>query len=168
MDELNSLRTEITEQTNPKQIEDDIYDLLILSYLNGNKAGNIDISGDYEVDVDSLEAAVDRQTAGKSALDRVREYLKDGTVDDIMRVADTESHRCYNEGLLDVARLSNANKTWVTMLDDKVRDAHFMLEGVTVGFDEYFYTDGDSALAPGGFERADLNCNCRCELILSM
>lgn len=157
-----------TGQQSNKDIEDDIYDLLILSYLNGNKAGNLDISTDYDVDVESLEASIEKKTAGKTALDRVREYLKDGTVEEIMRVADTESHRCYNEGLLDVAKLAGANKTWVTMLDDKVRDAHFMLEGVTVGFDELFYTEGDGALAPGGFERADLNANCRCELILSM
>lgn len=51
------------------------------------------------------------------------------------------------------------------MEDDKVRDTHDYLEGMSVGIDEEFYTyDGDHALYPGGFENAQNNVNCRCFL----
>lgn len=52
--------------------------------------------------------------------------------------------------------------------DEKVRDTHQYLEGMTVGIDEDFWTyDNDHASAPGMFEFAENNVNCRCELLFS-
>jgi hypothetical protein len=70
---------------------------------------------------------------------------------------------------LDTAKYAGAkSKTWVTMMDDRVRDTHDYLEGETVGIGEDFYTyDGDHASAPGLFELAENNVNCRCELLFS-
>ena len=54
------------------------------------------------------------------------------------------------------------------MADEKVRDTHQYLELMTVDIDEDFYTyDGDHASAPGMFELAQNNVNCRCELLFS-
>ena len=93
----------------------------------------------------------------------------DRTVDDIVRIAETESHRIANTSALDTARHGGATKkTWVTMLDDRVRETHDYLEGMTVGIDDDFYTyDGDHAPAPSLFQLASNNVNCRCELIFS-
>lgn len=89
--------------------------------------------------------------------------------DAIIRIADTEMHRIANQAALDTAKYAGAKyKTWATMLDDKVRDTHDYLEGMTVGIDEDFYTyDGDHAPAPGLFELPENSINCRCELIFS-
>lgn len=87
----------------------------------------------------------------------------------ITRIAETEMHRIANTAALNTAKYAGAkSKTWVTMLDDKVRDTHDYLEGETVDIDEDFYTyDGDHASAPGLFELAENNVNCRCELLFS-
>jgi hypothetical protein len=53
-------------------------------------------------------------------------------------------------------------------MDNRVRDTHFYLEGMTVDINDKFYTyDGDSAYRPGGFEKAENNCGCRCLLMYS-
>ena len=70
---------------------------------------------------------------------------------------------------METARKAGAkNKSWITMMDEKVRDTHQYLEGMTVGIDEDFYTyDGDHAPAPGLFEFPENSINCRCELLFS-
>lgn len=87
--------------------------------------------------------------------------------DAIIRIAETETHRDANTAALETATRAGAtSKTWVTMLDDRVRDTHIPLEGVSVPIDAEFYTwDGDHAQAPGLFEFAENNINCRCELL---
>lgn len=93
-------------------------------------------------------------------------------VNDLSRLAETEAHRVLNEAILDSALEYAKNnpdttvtKTWATMLDDRVRETHDYLEGVTVPVDSRFYTfDGDSAMAPGGFSKPQNSINCRCIL----
>lgn len=87
----------------------------------------------------------------------------------IIRIAETEMHRDANTAALDTAKKAGAtSKTWITMLDDRVRDTHDYLEGVTVGIDEEFYTySGDHAPAPGMFGVPEEDINCRCELLFS-
>ena len=84
-------------------------------------------------------------------------------------MAETDATRVYNAGVVDGGRNSgipNVMKQWHTMEDDRVRDAHIELDMKAVFLDEKFYVDGDSAMAPGGFSRPELNCNCRCEISL--
>ena len=90
-------------------------------------------------------------------------------MDDLIRIAETETHRDANTAALETAQKAGAkNKTWVTMLDDKVRETHVYLEGMTVSIGDDFYTyDGDHAPAPGLFDLAENNVNCRCELVFS-
>lgn len=96
-------------------------------------------------------------------------------VNDLSRLAETEAHRVLNEAILDSALEYAKNnpektvtKTWATMLDDRVRETHDYLEGVTVPVDARFYTfDGDSAMAPGGFSKPQNSINCRCILRIS-
>ena len=111
---------------------------------------------------------VDEKVAGKTWKDRVREYSENGgNAEDIVRIIDTESHRIANQSALDTAKKAGAKtKTWVTMMDDKVRDTHFPLEGVTIPIDADFITwDDDYAPAPGMFTLPQNNVNCRCELV---
>lgn len=91
---------------------------------------------------------------------------RDGGVEDLIRIIETESHRIANETALNTAgRAGATKKKWVTMLDDRVRDTHAYLEGQSVPYDADFYTfDGDHAKAPGLFALPENNINCRCEL----
>lgn len=161
------MKSPLTDRANQQQIKDSLLDLLLIAYICGSNAGAIDLGIDYQ-DVDSkdLEKSVYKKIEGKTYEDRVNEYLASGDVESIKRVIETETHRVYVEGQLSIAEKFNASKTWVTMLDDKVRESHDLLEGVTVKWDEYFYSSGDSALAPGGFNLPENNVNCRCELKL--
>lgn len=115
---------------------------------------------------DEMRDSVYRKVAGKDFAERLRNYIPECNIEDIMRVADTDMHRVYNEGASNTAVLGGATtKTYHTMLDDRVRDTHQYLEGTTIPINAEFYTyDGDHAFYPGGFELAENNVNCRCYL----
>lgn len=180
MDELNLLKTKIQneiarsdEDGNDVDIPyliDSVLDILIMSYVFGCESANEDLETSIKPQAEEMQSSIYKVIEGKTFEDRVREYGESKDIEKIMRVAETESHRVYNDSQFATAKQSGlkVKKTWSTMLDERVRDTHEFLEGVTLDLDERFYTlDGDSALQPGGFESASGNCNCRCELILS-
>ena len=174
-DELNKFNVQIREQyaagkVSEEDIIDELLDLFLLAYALGNEVTNENLGSDWKPSADEAKEVIDEKVAGKTWRERVKEYtLTDGTADDIIRIAETESHRIANTSALDTANKAGATqKTWVTMMDDRVRETHDYLEGMTVGIGEDFYTyDGDHASAPGGFELAENNVNCRCELVFS-
>ncbi len=180
MDELNRLDEEIRQRFGDSQLTDrreeeediidELLDLFLLAYAMGNSVTNENLSSNYEPSVDDVMEVVDEKVAGKTWRERVEDYFSNGgTGADLARIADTEMHRIANTAALDTAKKAGAkNKTWVTMLDDRVRDTHDYLEGVTVGIgDEFITYDGDHASAPGLFSLASNNVNCRCELLFS-
>ncbi len=114
---------------------------------------------------DMIEALIFFSYDGKDAFDLLEEaYLaKDETR--IRTIFENEYHRMYNAGAYDYGVNHYKAKTWVTAGDEKVRDTHEYLEGVTIPVDAEFITfDDDSALYPGGFSNAGNNVNCRCIL----
>ncbi len=176
-DELNSLTesiisrfggTTLSREEGREDIIDELLDLFLLAYAQGNEVTNANLESNWNPTLDDVMSVVDEEVAGKTWRERVEDYFANGgTGADIVRIAETESHRIANTAALDAARHGGAKKkTWVTMLDDRVREQHEWLEGVTVGIDEDFYTDdGDHASAPGLFTFAQNNVNCRCELL---
>lgn len=177
-DELNRFEATLRERfadgklvkEDEEDIIDEMLDLFLLAYAKGNSVTNANLSSDWMPTVDDVMKVVDERVAGKTWRERVEEYFSSGgSVDDLVRIAETETHRDANTAALDTAKNAGAkSKTWVTMLDDRVRETHDYLEGMTVGIDEDFYTyDGDHASAPGLFELAENNVNCRCELLFS-
>ena len=170
IDELNVLTEDIAQLQaadllTPDRAVDIVLDLLVMAYVYGIDAFNADFGTSIEPNTDEMIRSVYKPIAGETFEQRVRQYAGDGKVYDIARVADTEMHRVYNEGAFYAAQQSGLNleKRWATMLDDRVRDTHYYLEGVTVPMNAYFYTyDGDSALYPGGFIYPQNNVNCRC------
>lgn len=180
-DELNRFDSEIRERFGKESLQkrdkrekediiDELLDLFLLAYAMGNSVTNDNLSSDYAPAVDDVIKVVDAKVAGKTWRERVEDYFANGgTGEDIARIADTEMHRIANTAALDTAKYAGArSKTWVTMLDDRVRDTHDYLEGETVGIDDDFYTfDGDHAPAPGLFELPENNINCRCELLFT-
>ena len=177
-DELNRFSDQIRqrygeEKLKPEDAEDiidELLDLFLLAYAMGNEITNENLSYDYQPTADEAIEVVNAKVAGKTWRERTEDYFANGgNVDDIVRIAETEMHRIANTSALSTARKAGATrKTWVTMLDDRVRETHDYLEGMTVAIGEDFYTyDGDHASAPGLFDLAENNVNCRCELIFS-
>jgi uncharacterized protein with gpF-like domain len=56
-------------------------------------------------------------------------------------------------------------KQWLSTIDDRTRDTHADLDGVTIDLDEPFEVDGDTGDAPGQFSDPANNINCRCTMI---
>lgn len=177
-DNLNILRRDLTEAVNtygslkkiPVKLGDIIEDYLVYAYAMGVDDVNESFGTSVEVNIDKLEISLFKKIADKDFRQRVDEYVEeDGTVEDIMRIAETDTTRIYNEGGFDTAEEVGAQyKTWHTMLDDRVRETHDYIEGVTVPLNARFYTfDGDSAMVPGGFTLPENSINCRCYLTYS-
>lgn len=181
-DEISAEASLETDQPKPKinrkRLEDMIFDLLTMSYVYGLEVAGLDLKEDIPTNREQMMRLVFKPTAGETAFQRfnnhIRAYEKTdltpaNLTEDLARLAETEAHRVLNEAILESAQDYKkrnpgafVTKTWETMGDDRVREPHEFLEGSTVPVDAYFYTDGDKALEPGGFSRADLNVNCRC------
>ena len=177
-DELNRLEAALPEYMNRENkskadldsLLDMLEDLFLLSYANGVASANLMLGSDISADVSDVKDTVDRKIAGETWRDRVRDYYSNGgSVEDIVRVMETETHRDYNEAALSTARKAGAKvKTWNTQLDPRVREAHEPLQSVTVPIDGTFVTwDGYETQAPGMFGVPELDCNCRCYLTFS-
>ena len=173
-DEINRLTADIRERFKKKEhidtedIIDEMFELFLLTYANANRVTGESLSFEYEPPVDEVLETVNEVVAGKTWKERTEEYLEnDGSAEDLVKIVETETHRIANEAALSTAGKAGATKKrWVTMLDDRVRDTHAPLEGITVPYDADFYTfDGDHARAPGLFALPENNINCRCELI---
>ena len=81
-------------------------------------------------------------------------------------IATTEATRASGFASFEAAKQAGmSQKEWLTVNDNKVREAHDELEGKIVGIDEAFMVDGESAMYPGDFGVAALDCNCRCAII---
>ena len=120
---------------------------------------------------DSMYDAIFMVIDGKTFEDRVADHVTAGDLAGLQTLADSEYHRVFNAAEEDGAyvfqseRGLGVSKKWVTVRDEKVRDTHKYLEGMSVALDEEFYTfDGDHAARPGGFTKAENNVNCRCVL----
>ena len=154
---------------------DEILDMLIMAYVFGTEDADEELTVTEEVVTDEMYNAVWLEIAGRNWEQRVREYFDDpnGTVDDIMRVVETDTNRIYSDAVLNVGEKVSkrgvpVSKTWNTMLDDRVRDTHEFLESVTVPVDRRFTTfDGDSARYPGDFADPSNNVNCRCYITVA-
>lgn len=108
---------------------------------------------------------------GQTVLQKFEEHYLNGDAKKMAVLFESESHRMYNVGSLQSAQDAlyayggKVMKTWHGMLDDRERDEHWMLEGKTIPFNEEFVTsDGDYGMAPGQFQTAENNANCRCWL----
>lgn len=185
-DEINALESNIRKkkQLDADELEDEVLDLLILAYLMGEKQARTDLFGeeeelddidemrDAEQRTDSLDTSPDdmlrvifQPVADRTFAERIREYAESDDADSIDRVIETDAHRVYETAAFETAvRLGATKKTWHHMNDDRVRDPHWVLGGVTVPIDGLFWTDGSSAPRPMAFGVPELDINCRCFL----
>lgn len=181
-DELDAFLTDFRtrnltrSEENPVEEEDiidELLDLYLLAYFEGSKRAGEELFFNVDPSVTDARETIEKPIAGKTFRDRVHDYLNGDMGDTtgtpaeaIARVAETDSVRIYNEAGLTTAKQAGATKkTWVTVGDNKVRDTHSPLDGITVPINADFYTwDDDKAQAPGKFEKVSNNANCRCVL----
>lgn len=150
--------------------EDIIEELLIMAYIFGDDDGRLDtgLFGDSQIDINRMEKAINKKVADKNWRQRLKEAK---TAAERKRIANTEAYRVYNNAVLDVAianggKDANGNplmKTWETMDDNRVRDTHSYLNGMTIPVADEFYTyNGNHAPYPHGFDKPEEDINCRC------
>jgi len=180
IDELNTFESGFNERVKAndgklpslEDMLDDLLDLFLLAYASGVEAAKSDLGVEVSPSVDDADKAIYQAVAGETWKERVKKYKADGgTPADIYRIAETDMTRIYNTGVLDTVRANGAENTtfkrWNTQLDDRVREQHQWLEGVTIPYDADFYLpDGDHARAPGLFSKPENVVNCRCVLEL--
>ena len=173
IDELNILKGEYGKSGTPitdfalDDIIEDLLDIFLLAMARGVLSVNEQFGTEYKPSAVQIEKTIYEKIDGVTWEDRVRTWYENGgTTADVIRIAEAESHRIGNEAAYTAAKEVGATrKTWLTMLDNRVRETHSFLESVTVAIDDDFYSfDGDHAPYPGAFERAENNCECRCEV----
>lgn len=156
-------------ETDKAKLGDVIEDLLIDAYLDGALAAEdyLDFKPNTDIDTTRMFETINKDIAGKTFRQRVDEYVEqDNSLDEIVRVAETEFHRVYNEGAYDRAVDCEAKtKTWHCMNLPTSRDSHIYLDGMTKQMDEAFYSyNGHSAMFPHGFSEPSEDINCLCWL----
>ncbi|MBR1749983.1 MAG: hypothetical protein IJ740_18925 [Ruminococcus sp.] len=179
-DELNTLSADLISELDGiddmtekiDKAKDDILSFLISSYLLGHEHSTRMLNASAEVNRDAMYNAIFLVIAGENFEDRIATHLQSGDMTALQKLIEDEYHRDYCAGAEDAAKDISKRytvfKTWLTMEDNKVRDTHWFLQSMSVGINEKFVTyDGDSAYKPGGFERAENNCGCRCILMYS-
>lgn len=178
-DDLNNLKNDIIDMQyidkdgkrkfDYAEVEKRITDYLIVAYSLGVDNANDSLKSNVKLDRAEMRDAIYKRIAGKTFDERLSEWADLGDYDAIIRVAETEATRVHNEAgentANSFAKDSNEDllKTWRTMEDDKVRDTHEYLDGITIPIEGKFITiDGDSATYPGNFSLPENNVNCRC------
>ena len=168
---------------------DAVYELLVLAYVYGNQrtasetppditqmlveSGNLDSEGNIPVDANDLYTALYEPIAVETFEQRISRRIDEGTLDreTLNRILETDWHRMEETGAYDTARTvsaktgRNAYKRWKTMMDDRVRDSHWGMEGQVVPMDQKFRSmDGNETMFPGEFGIAEEDCGCRCSV----
>ena len=142
-------------------IIEDMFGVFLLSYMRGSNLTN----PDHKPTLKQIIATIDDDVAGMTWRERMKEHFAEGgTIDDVKRIIETEAHRDANTAAYEAAKAKGCTtKTWHTMGDDRVRDTHVYLDGVTIPIDAEFYSfRGGSTMFPGqwGIPEEDVNCRC--------
>lgn len=86
-----------------------------------------------------------------------------------LNIAYSEANTFFNyTDYVEAKDLGRTKKTWLTMLDDKVRDTHEEIEGVTIGIDELFQVGNSQMKFPHDWTtnpdpKEVINCRCAVE-----
>ncbi len=172
IDELNVIVSESMRTREGKkkaaEVTDDILSILVEAYLLGLYHASKMMSQEVSVNMVKMQNVIYQNIEGKTFAERAAEHINNGNEGRLESLVESEFHRIYNTAVEDGVRETgrrNVTKTWLTVRDNRVRETHQYLEGISVPMSEDFYTfDGDHAPFPGGFEKPENNINCRCIL----
>lgn len=170
-DELNTLETMLSYGGFDKEYARQLFrDCLEDAYIEGFAAAEYMLKREEDIEDDLLFFALEKEYDGESIYTKFDNYYEQGDTERMKTLMDSEFHRVYGQGEMDMASSIGVPiyKTWTTMMDDRVRETHDYLEGMTIPLNEKFVTlDMDEADAPGGFTLPENNVNCRCTLTFS-
>ena len=144
-------------------IIEDMFGVFLLSYMRGNNLTN----PDHKPTLKTIMQTIDDDVAGKTWRERMKDHFAEGgTIEDVKRIIETEAHRDANTAAYEAAKAGGCTtKTWHTMGDDRVRDTHVYLDGVTIPIDAEFYSfRGGHTMFPGQWGIPEEDCGCRCWL----
>ena len=92
-----------------EDIIDEMLDLFLLAYAQGNSVTSETLSFEWTPSVDDAMEVIDKEVAGKTWRQRVEDYFANGgSVGDLIRTAETETHRDANESALSTAKRAGA------------------------------------------------------------
>ena len=170
-DELNTLETMLSYGGFDKDYARQLFrDCLEDAYIEGFASAEYMLNQEEDIEDDLLFFALEKEYDGESIYTKFDNYYEQGDAEKLKVLIDNEFHRVYSQGGIDMATETGRDvyKTWQTMQDDRVRETHDYLEGMTIPLKEKFKTlDMDEADAPGGFTLPENNVNCRCWLSYS-
>lgn len=170
-DELNTLTTMLSYGGFDKDYARQLFrDCLEDAYIEGFASAEYMLQQEEDIEDDLLFFALEKEYDGESIYTKFDDYYEQGDAEKLKVLVESEFHRVYSQGGLDMAEATGRDvyKTWQTMQDDRVRETHDYLEGMTIPVKEKFKTlDMDEADAPGGFTLPENNVNCRCWLSYS-
>ena len=170
-DELNTLETMLSYGGFDKDYARQLFrDCLEDAYIEGFASAEYMLQQEEDIEDDLLFFALEKEYDGESIYTKFDDYYEQNDAEKLKVLVESEFHRVYSQGGLDMAEATGRDvyKTWQTMQDDRVRETHDYLEGMTIPVKEKFKTlDMDEADAPGGFTLPENNVNCRCWLSYS-
>lgn len=170
-DELNTLTTMLSYGGFDKDYARQLFrDCLEDAYIEGFASAEYMLQQEEDIEDDLLFFALEKEYDGESIYTKFDDYYEQNDAEKLKVLVESEFHRVYSQGGLDMAEATGRDvyKTWQTMQDDRVRETHDYLEGMTIPVKEKFKTlDMDEADAPGGFTLPENNVNCRCWLSYS-
>lgn len=166
IDELNALKSDLERYMGDKRkLLDLMDDWQLLAYADGKSDVEDQLRGEANISIERIKDVCGAAVGGKTIDERILDEEMDD-LEDLLMLFQNERQRVYNTAGNDAAEDLGAKfKTWHTMLDERVRDTHDYLEGMTKPMDEPFYTyNGNSAMYPRAFEEPSEDINCRCYL----
>ena len=170
-DEINALITMLSYGGFDKDYARQLFrDCLEDAYIEGFASAEYMLQQEEDIEDDLLFFALEKEYDGESIYTKFDDYYEQNDAEKLKVLVESEFHRVYSQGGLDMAEATGRDvyKTWQTMQDDRVRETHDYLEGMTIPVREKFKTlDMDEADAPGGFTLPENNVNCRCWLSYS-
>lgn len=85
-------------------------------------------------------------------------------------IAENESNSIWNHTEYEDAVKNKKYKTWRTVMDNRVRDTHVVMNGVTIPINDVFHLQGGDCYYPRsdelGMDDSEI-CGCRCSLSFS-
>lgn len=160
-DEINGfVRTSIDGSDTLDEFITSIEGFLAGTYKDAVRVLNEELDEQWGVDYLLMNEIINEKIEGKDFRDRIKDH---DSVEKIINLVESEYVRVTNRTRHELTKDHEFYKRWNTMQDDRVRDTHDYLEGHRRPVNRKFYTyDGDAALYPHGFSKAENNVNCRC------
>ena len=123
--------------------------------------------------VKSVESIIQRGLVAGASVPDIASSLSGSLAfsqDRALRIARTESTKALNASTDQAYRQAatagiNIQKQWLSSRDAKVRTAHETLDGVIVGVNEEFESEGYTSPSPANFGDPSLDVNCRCTIV---